>query len=126
MANATNVQTAVKRAVSDVREGDLQALKQDVNVVMAQAQKVVGKELGKFRKAATGAADSVSKKAQSYPLASAGILFGAGALVGAALYAAARPAPSALEIVIRALKNTATQTRDSVWSGFQTARRAVR
>ena len=76
MANA-NVQTAVKRAVSDVREGDMQALKEDVNVVVAQAQKVVGKELGKFRKAATGAADSVSKKAQSYPLASAGLLFGA-------------------------------------------------
>ena len=126
MATATNVQTAVKRAVSDVREGDMSALKEDVGVVMAQAQKVVGKELGKFRKAATGAADSVSKTAQTYPLASAGLLFGAGALVGAAIYAAARPAPTALEIVLRALKHTATDTRDSLVSGFQTARRAVR
>lgn len=126
MANATNVQTAVKRAVSDAREGDMSALKEDVGVVVAQAQKVVGKELGKFRKTARGAADSVSKTAQSHPLASAGILFGAGALLGAAIYAAARPAPTALEIVLRALKTTATDTRDTLMSGFQSARRAVR
>lgn len=126
MATATNVQTAVKRAVSDAREGDMGALKDDVSVVMHQAQKVAGKEFGKFRKTAMGAAESVSKTAQANPLASAGILFGAGALFGAALYAIARPAPSGLEVVLRALKNTATDTRDALWSGFQTARRAVR
>ncbi len=114
MATTQNLQTAAKNAVADAREGDFQGLKQNLGVVARQAGKVVGKELGKARRSAT-----------DHPYAAAGVTFGAGALIGALLHALLRPAPTALEVVVRALKNSAAATRSSFVSGLRTVRRAA-
>lgn len=126
MATATSMQTSVKRAVSDAREGDFEGLKENVGAVARQAGKVVEQEFGRVRKAATQAANSVSKAAKENPTAAAGVLFGAGALFGAAIYAAARPAPTAMEVLMRGFKDTASNTRDIFSAGWRSARRAAR
>ena len=126
MANATSMQTSVKRAVADAREGDFEGLKENATVVARQATKVVEEEFSKVRKAATKAANSVTRTASANPVASAGVCFGLGALFGAAIYAAARPAPTGLEVVLRALRNTAESGRDGLLAGWRSARRAAR
>ncbi len=120
-----NVQNAVKRAVTDVREGDFQDFRESVGIAARQASKVVGKELTKVRHAATNAADSVSKTAREHPIATAGVLFGTGALIGAAIFAAARPRPTALELIVRGLRRNAKRTRKAFLSSWRTARRAA-
>jgi len=126
MANAqNNIQTAAKHAVADAREGDFQGLKENLGVVARQAGKVVEKELGKARRTATEAAGQVEKTARAHPYAAAGVTFGAGALIGALLHAVLRPAPTALQIVVRALKNSAEATRDTFVTGLRNVRRAV-
>jgi len=120
-----NVQNAVKRAVTDVREGDLAGFKENVGVVARQAGKVVNQRIGKARQAASEAAESVGKTAREHPIAAASILFGTGAIVGAAIFAAARPRPTALELMIRGLRRNALRTRSAFLSGWRTARRAA-
>ena len=126
MANAqTNIQTAAKHAVADAREGDFQGLKENLGVVARQAGKVVEKEFGKARRTATQAAGKLEKTASDHPYAAAGVTFGAGALIGALLHAVLRPAPTALEVVVRGLKNSAESTRDTFMSGLRNIRRAA-
>ena len=121
-----NLQSAVSKAVADAREGNFQGLKKDVAVVARQAGKVVNKELGKARRTVTEAAGEVGRAAREHPVAAAGVMFGAGALIGALVHALVRPIPSATEIVVRALKNSAEATRDSFKVGLRNVRRAAR
>ena len=125
MANTHNVQSAVKNAVADAREGDFQGLKQNVGVVARQAGKVVGKELGKARRTVTQAADQVEKSAREHPFAAAGVMFGAGALIGALVHAVVWPVPSTSQVIARALKNSAAAARDSFKVGLRNVRRAA-
>src|SRR5688500_10069262 len=106
-----NVQNAVKRAVADVREGDFKDFTTSVGVAYRQAGKVVGQEFGKVRRAATDAAGSLENSARAHPLAAAGILLGAGAIIGATIFAVARPRPTALELMIRGLRRSAKRSR---------------
>lgn len=125
-AQSSSMQTSAKKAVADAREGDLEGFKENLGMVARQAGKVVEKKWGKARRTATEAAGEVEKTARAHPYAAVGVTFGAGALLGAILHAVLRPVPTALEIVVRALKNSAVTTRDSFVSGLRTVRRAAR
>ena len=102
---------AVKKALADVHF-------EDVKQTLQEASKTVEKELGK-------AADSVVKTAKANPLVAAGVLVGAGALLGALLHNLLRPAPTAGEVILRALKRGAAETQNGVRAGIKTARRAI-
>jgi outer membrane receptor for monomeric catechols len=115
MATATqNVQNAVSRAVTEAREGDFKAVKKDVTVAAREASNVVNQQLGKVRQVA-----------KNNPGAAAGICFGLGAVIGAAIYAAARPQPSAYQSLMRALRDSASRTRNIFNAGWSSARRAM-
>lgn len=120
-----NVQNAVKRAVADVREGDFKDFKDSVGIAARQASKVVGKEIGKVRHAATSAADAVERSAREHPFAAAGVLLGTGAILGAAIFAAVRPRPNALELIVRGVRRGAERTGSAVRAGWRSARRAA-
>lgn len=125
MANQT-VQSSMKRAAADVREGDLEGLKDDVSIAAKQASKMVEQEFGRFRKTITRTADKVSTNAKRHPGWTAGIMFGAGTLVGALLYGTLRPRPTGMELFGRSLRNAWDATRGSLISGYGNFRRAVR
>lgn len=125
MANNQDIQNAAKAAVTDIREGDFQGLKDNVGYVARQAGEVVGKKLGKVRQAASDSALQVSRSARQHPAASAGVLLGIGALLGAAVYALLRPAPTAGEIIRRALKDSASSAGGFFRTGYRNVRRAV-
>jgi hypothetical protein len=116
-----NVQNAVKRAVTDVREGDFKDFQKSMGVAARQASKVVEYEFSRVRRAATDAADSVGRSAREHPVAAAGILLGTGAIIGAAIYAAARPSPTALQLMLRGLR----RTRSAFVEGWRAARHAA-
>ncbi len=99
---------AVKKALADVHF-------EDVKETLQGATKTVEKELNK-----------VVKSAKANPLVAAGVLVGAGALLGALLHSILRPAPTAGEVILRALKRGAEQTQDGVVAGWNTARRAIK
>jgi len=119
MATQQSVQESMKRAASDVKEGDLEGLKKDVSIAAQQAGKVVQKEYGRFRKNVVKTANQVSTTAKSHPGWTAGILFGAGALLGAVLYGAIRPRPTGMQLFGRSLRNAWAQARDSARSGYE-------
>jgi len=119
MATATqNVQNSVNRAVSDAKAGDYQALKKDVEVAAKQASQEINKQFNKqFGRVRTAARDN--------PVAAAGVCFGIGAFIGAAIFAIARPMPTPYDQVRRALRDGARRTRRSVLAGWRSARRAM-
>lgn len=115
MATATqNIQNTVNRAVSDARAGDFEALKKDVNVAAHQASQLATKQLGKVR-----------SLAKDNPMAAARISFGVGALVGAAIFAIARPRPTPYDQLRSALRSSAKRTRGAFKAGWRSARRAM-
>jgi selenocysteine lyase/cysteine desulfurase len=115
MANATQgVQKAVNRFVSDAKEGDLEGLKEDVSLAAHEASEALNQQYGKVR-----------KLARENPAATAGVFFGLGALIGAAVYAAAWPQPTASELIKRGLRDSASRARDLFNAGVSSARRAM-
>ena len=103
----------------------LEDVKSSIETVAQQASQTVVKEFGRARTAVTRVATQVGKTAKANPVATAGVLFGAGALLGALLHAVLRPAPTASQLMFRALKRGAANTGDSLMSGLKTARRAI-
>ena len=115
MGTATQgVQNAVNRVVSDAKQGDFQGLKEDVGIAAREAGQAMSQQFGKVR-----------QLARNNPTATAGVFFGLGALIGALIYAAARPEPRASEVIRRALRDGAMRTRDLFSSGWSSARRAM-
>jgi len=115
MATATqNIQNSVNRAVTDARAGDFEGVKKEVQVVAKQATQEWNKQYGKVRTAA-----------RENPAAAAGICFGVGALVGAAIFAIARPMPTPYDQMRRALRDGARRTRRSFLAGWRSAKRAM-
>ena len=113
------MQSSVKQAFSDVHLDDVKESLED-------AGKAMEKEVGKAGKAVSRAADKVVKTAKANPLVTAGVLVGAGALLGALLHSLLRPQPTAGEVILRALKRGAEEAQDGVRSGIKTARRAMK
>ncbi len=115
MATATqNIQNTVNRAMTDARAGDFDAFKKDVNVAAQQASQIANKQLGKVR-----------SYAKDNPAAAAGVCFGIGALVGAAIFAIARPMPTPYDQLRSALRGGARRTRSAFKAGWRSARRAM-
>jgi hypothetical protein len=115
MATATqSIQNTVNRAVSDARAGDFDALKKDVNVAAQQASQIANKQLGKMR-----------TMAKDNPMAAAGVCLGIGALLGAAIFAIARPMPTPYDQLRSALRSSAKRTRGAFKAGWRSARRAM-
>ena len=115
MATATqNIQNTVNRAMTDARAGDFEALKKDVNVAAQQASQIANKQLGK-----------VQRYAKDNPMAAAGVCFGIGALVGAAIFAIARPVPTPYDQLRSAVRSSARRTRSAFKAGWRSARRAM-
>ena len=52
-------------------------------------------------------------------------MFGAGTLLGAALFGALRPRPTGLQLFGRGLRNAWDTTRGSLMSGFESIQRAA-
>lgn len=117
MATATSngFQTSVKKAADAVMEGDLSAATHNAQM----AAKKVGI-------AASHAADELASTAKKHPVATGAVIFGAGALVGALLNSLLRPAPSASQVLLQALKDGAHATGNTLSSGLTMARRAMR
>lgn len=118
LSTSSNGLNAVKKSV----EGSLESAKETIEVAAHEATK----ELGKARRTLSRVADKVEKAAVANPLVTAGVLVGAGALLGALLHAALRPAPTAGDLIMRSLKASAARTGDTLSSGFDSARRAMR
>jgi hypothetical protein len=113
MATPTGFQTSVKKAAD--------AMFEDVSTVAHDAQQAA-RSAGLV---ASDAAKELKSEALAHPVAAAAVLLGAGALLGAGLHALLRPAPTARQVLMRALKDGATATTDSLASGLSRARRAL-
>ncbi|MDP1827712.1 MAG: hypothetical protein Q8L48_30850 [Archangium sp.] len=122
LVTSTNGLNAVKKSV----EGSIESAKETIEVAAHEASKSMEKELGKARRTMSRVADKVEKTAIANPLVTAGVLVGAGALLGALLHAALRPAPTAGDLIMRSLKESAARTGDTLSSGLDSARRAMR
>ncbi len=125
MATQQSIQGSMKRAVSDVREGDLEGLKDDVSMAAQQAGKLVEKEFGRFRRTVSQTARQVSGSAKRHPGWTAGLMFGTGTVLGALLYGVLRPQPTGMELFGRGLKSAWNNTRGSFISGYDSLRRAA-
>lgn len=121
-----SMQSSIKRAAADVREGNLEGLKEDVSLAAQQATKRVEKELGRFRRSLDKTTHQVTASARRHPGWTAGLCFGAGALLGAALFGALRPRPTGLQLFGRGFRDAWDTTRGSLASGFGSLRRAAR
>jgi hypothetical protein len=111
MSNTIGLQAEAKKVVTALH---LEEVKENLEGAAHQATRSISR-----------AASQLEKTAKTYPLATAGLVFGAGALLGAILHSALRPAPSAGDLIVRALKQGATNTGDSMRSGYRSARRAI-
>lgn len=115
MATATqNIQTTMNRAVNDARASDFDALKKDVSVAAQQASQIANKQLNK-----------VQRLAKENPMAAAGVCLGIGAVLGAALFAIARPMPTPYDQLKSALRGSARRTQSAFKAGWRSARRAM-
>lgn len=122
MATATNIQNSVKKAAYAVRDGDFDTAVESVESAAQQANT----RLKSARQAAMKQADSLSKAARENPIATAGVVFGAGALVGALLYRVFNPQPTPGQILLNAIRKGGMQASETILSGVNTARRAIR
>lgn len=121
MAKQQSTQGSSKRTAKD-----LENLKEDVSLAAQQAGHFVEQELGHFRQTINKTANQVSGTAKRHPGWTAGLMFGAGTLLGALFYGAFRPRPTGLELFGRGLKNAWGATRDSFSSGYDALRKAAR
>ena len=96
-----------------------------VDLHLDEVKETIETELSRAAEVVTSAAQKVEKTAKANPKAAAGILLGVGALLGALAYAVLRPAPTAGEVIMRALKQGAKSTGDTLSSGYKSARRAI-
>lgn len=125
MATKQEIQGSMKRAASDAREGNFEGLKSDVSLAAQQASKKVEQEFGRFRRSFNKTANQVSTTAKRHPGWTAGLLFGVGTLLGAALFGALRPRPTGMQLFGRGLRNAWGNTRGSLMSGFESIQRAA-
>lgn len=122
MSTTSNGLNAVKKSV----EGSFESAKETIEVAAHEASRSMQKELGKAGKTLSRVAEKVEKTAVANPLVTAGVLVGVGAVLGALLHAALRPAPTAGDLIIRSLKDSAARTGDTLSAGLNSARRAMR
>lgn len=122
MSNPNGLQAEAKKVLPPIQ---LEKVSASLESAAQQAGETVVKEFGRARTAVTRVATQVGQTAKANPVATAGVLFGAGALLGALLHSALRPAPTAGQLMFRALKRGAASTGDSLMSGLKTARRAI-
>lgn len=116
------MQTEAQKVIAAIH---LDEVKENLGNAAQLAGKSVSKELSRAGRAMSKVASQVEKSAKANPLATAGVLLGAGALLGALLHSVLRPAPSAGDLIFDALKRGASQTGDSLRSGYKSARRVV-
>ena len=120
-ANTNTIQNSVKKAAYAVRDGDFDSAREGVE----NAAKAANTELQRARRAAMKGVDSVSRTARENPLATAGVLFGAGTLVGALLYRVLNPAPTPGQVLLNAIKKGGMQAGETILSSVNQARRAI-
>lgn len=113
MANSNGMQTPVEKAPL-------------VNLHFDEVKESLQYEMLRAKDALSRAASQAEKSAKANPRATAALLVGVGAALGAVLFAVLRPKPSASEVVIRALKDSANRTGRTISSGWNSARRAIR
>ncbi len=119
-SNATHtIQSSVKKAAFAVRDGDFDTAVENVE----HAAKQANTELQRARKAAMKGADSLGKTARENPIVTAGVVFGAGALVGALLYRVFNPTPTPGQILLGAIRKGGMQASETILSGVNQARR---
>ena len=104
----SNGMHAVKKDLSQSPLDEVKAAAQEAAVTVEKASK------------------AVVKSAKANPAIAAAMLVGGGALLGALLSRVLWPAPTASEVLYRALKNGADDARGSVLAGLASARRAIR
>ncbi len=91
--NTNGIQTEAKKVIASAAS-DLDEVKGRIEDAALEASKAMSHEFGKARRTLSRVATQVEKSARANPWAAAGVLVGAGALLGAALHAALRPTPS--------------------------------
>lgn len=100
--NTTALQTEAKKVIAAIHFDDV---KNSVEDVALEASKTASREFARARRTMSRVATQVEKTAKANPLAAAGVLIGTGALLGALLHAALRPAPSLRDSFRASLKN---------------------
>ena len=116
MASSNGIQHAVdvikKSPVADVH--------------LDEVKETIEKELGRASHAVSRMAKQVELSARENPRATAGVLLGVGVLFGAVLHSVLRPAPTAREVLWKALGEGADRTGSTFKSGWSTLRRSMR
>jgi hypothetical protein len=113
MANSNGMQTAAEK--TPIVDLHFDEMKETIQYEMMKAKDVISK-----------AATQVEKTAKANPKATAGILVGVGALIGAGLFALLWPRPTANQVIMRALRQSANSTGKTLNSAWNSARRAIR
>ena len=96
------------------------------DVHLDEVKETIEKELGRASHAVARMAKHVEVSARENPRAAAGVLLGVGALLGALLHAVLRPAPTASEVLWKALGQGADRTGSTFKSGWNRLRRSMR
>lgn len=125
---------SVKRKVQNGTRGPALSALKKVPPQMKQLEKRAGEELKKAEGSLKKAASSASALAKKHPAVTAGALVGAGVLVGVAATRALQHEPTVGEVVMSALKRSAskvskrlaTTASAGLSAGKASARRALR